>query len=209
LSGQDPAFPLVRSGWSTLAACTAVCALYSVTGAAGIWLLRRILAPGMATIAPTLGLPWLPVGIGVSGLLLFGARAWPGVFVGSCIVWGVVQGDVWGTVLIDAAGEALSIVLIARLLSAWHYRPSLSRYQDVLILIAAAALGRLVSSSIDIVDTLVAPWLDTRTGVRAVLEAAGVVRTGNALTVSSAVLAFAARWRRAERRRWRAGDDES
>lgn len=194
MSAQDPAFPLVRSGWSTLAACAAVCALYSVMGAAGIWLLRRILAPGMAAIAPTLGLPWLPVGIGVSGLLLFGTRAWPGVFVGSCIVWGVVQGDAWGTVLIDAAGEALSIVLIARMLSAWHYRPSLSRYQDVLILIAAAALGRLVSSSIDIIATLAAPWLDTRTSVRVVLEAAGVVRTGNALTVSSAVLALAARW---------------
>lgn len=194
LAAEDSVFPLVRRGWSTLAASLAVCAAYSTVGAAGIQLLHRILAPAMAAIAPTLGLPWLPVGIGVGGLLMFGTRAWPGVFVGSCIVWGVVQGDVWGTVLIDAAGETLSIVVITRLLIAWHYRPSVSRYQDALLLIFAAALGRLVSSGIDIGAVLAAPWLDTRTGVHVILEAAGVVRSGNSLTVSSAVLAFAARW---------------
>jgi len=186
LSAEDPVFPLVRRGWSTLAACLAVCAAYSAVGAAGIQLLHRILEPGMAAIAPTLGLPWLPVGIGVGGLLVFGTRAWPGVFAGSCIVWGVVQRDVWGTVLIDAAGETLSIVLITRMLVAWHYRPSVSRYQDALLLIFAAALGRLLSSGIDIGAAVAAPWLETRTTYHLVLEAAGVVRSGNSLTVSSA-----------------------
>lgn len=194
VTAEDSVFPLVRRGWSTLAAGLAVCAAYSAVGIAGIQLLHRIFEPGMAAIAPTLGLPWLPVGIGVAGLLVFGARAWPGVFAGSCIVWGVVQGDIWGTVLIDATGETLSIVLITRMLIAWHYRPSVSRYQDALLLIFAAALGRLLSSGIDIGVVLAAPFLDTRTGTHAILEAAGVVRSGNSLTVSSAVLAFAARW---------------
>ena len=155
-------FPLVGRRASTLTACIAVCAGYCVTGAAGLWLLNRIVTPVFAAVAPTLGVPWLAVGVGVGGLLVFGVRAWPGVFAGSCITWAIIQGDAWGPVLIDTVGESLSIVLIVRLLGAWRYQPSLPRYQDALILIAAAASGRLVSSGIDIFNALVAPWLDTR-----------------------------------------------
>lgn len=187
-------FPLVGPRTSTLTACIAVCAGYCVTGVAGLWLLNRIVTPVFAAVAPTLGVPWLAVGVGVAGLLVFGVRAWPGVFAGSCITWALIQGDAWGPVLIDAVGESLSIVLIARLLGAWRYQPALPRYQDALILIAAAATGRLVSSGIDIFVALVAPWLDTRPTAAAILAAAGVVRVGNALTLSSAILALAARW---------------
>jgi PAS domain S-box-containing protein len=193
-AAEDSTFPLARRRWSTLTVCIAVCAVYSALGAAGVSLMHRIFAPELATIAPTLGLPWLPVGIGVGGLLLFGTRAWPGVFAGSCIVWGLVQGDAWGPVLIDAVGETLSIVLIARLLIARHYRPALTRYQDAIILIVAAATGRLLSSGIDMLALIAAPWLDTRSAEQALIEAAGVIRNGNGLTVSSAALAFAARW---------------
>lgn len=187
-------FPLAGRRTSTLTACIAVCAGYCLTGVAGLWLLNRIVTPVYAAVAPTLGVPWLAVGVAVGGLLVFGVRAWPGVFAGSCITWALIQGDAWGPVLIDAVGETLSIVLIARLLRAWRYQPSLPRYQDALILIAAAATGRLVSSGIDIFDTLLAPWLDFRPTAPAILAAAGVVRVGNALTLSPAILTLAARW---------------
>jgi PAS domain S-box-containing protein len=179
---------------STLRACIAVCAGYCMTGMAGLWLLNRIVTPVFAAVAPTLGVPWLAVGVGVGGLLVYGVRAWPGVFAGSCITWAIIQGDAWGPVLIDSVGETLSIVLIARLLCAWRYQPSLPRYQDALILIAAAAIGRLLSSGIDVVNAIVAPWLDMRPTAPAILAAAGVVRIGNSLTLSPAILTMGGRW---------------
>jgi len=142
--------------------CFAVCAGYALAGAVGVWLLHHILRPDIAGVAPTLGVPWLAVGVGVAGLMLFGTRAWPGVFAGSCITWGVIQHDLWSAVLIDAAGETMSIVLIVWLFRIWDYRPSLERYQDALILVSAVALGRVVSSGFDILASIAAVWLDTR-----------------------------------------------
>ena len=179
---------------STLTACIAVCAGYALAGAVGVWLLHHILWPDMATVAPTLGVPWLAVGIGVAGLMLFGTRAWPGVFAGSCITWGVIQHDVWSVVLIDAAGESMSIVLIVWLFRVWDYRPSLDRYQDALILVAAVALGRVVSSSIDILASIAAVWLDTRPNAAVLKAAVGVGRSGDLLVVHPALFAFALRW---------------
>jgi len=179
---------------STLTACIAVCAGYTLAGAVGVWLLHHILRPDIAGVAPTLGVPWLAVGAGVAGLMLFGTRAWPGVFAGSCITWGVIQHDLWSAVLIDAAGETMSIVLIVWLFRIWDYRPSLERYQDALILVAAVALGRIVSSSFDMLASIAAVWLDTRPNAGVVMAAAGVGRSGDLLVVHPALFAFALRW---------------
>ncbi len=173
-----------------------MCAGYALAGAVGVWLLHHILGPdvGMATIAPTLGVPWLAVGAGVAGLMLFGTRAWPGVFAGSCITWGVIQHDVWGVVLIDAAGETASIVLIVWLFRIWGYRPSLERYQDALILVAAVAVGRVVSSGMDILASIAAVWLDTRPDAGVLQAAVGVGRSGDLLVVHPALFGFVLRW---------------
>ena len=160
----------------------------------GIWLLHYIVSPDIAGVAPTIGVPWLPVGIGVAGLMLFGIRAWPGIFVGSCLTWGLIQHDPWSAVLIDAAGESMSIVLIVWLLRVWEYRPTLNRYQDALILIAAVAVGRIVSSGINVLDSIASVWLDTRPNAAVVQAAAGVGRHGGFLVVNPALLALAARW---------------
>ncbi|MGO9423836.1 MAG: PAS domain S-box protein [Steroidobacteraceae bacterium] len=179
---------------STLTACIAVCAGYTLAGAVGVWLLHLILRPDIAGVAPTLGVPWLAVGAGVAGLMIFGTRAWPGVFAGSCITWGVIQHDLWSAVLMDAAGETVSIVLIVWLFRIWDYRPSLERYQDALILVAAVALGRIVSSSFDILASIAAVWMDTRPNAGVVEAAAGVGRSGELLVVHPALFAFALRW---------------
>ncbi len=171
-----------------------MCAGYALAGAVGVWLLHHILRPDIAGVAPTLGVPWLAVGVGVAGLMLFGTRAWPGVFAGSYITWGVIQHDLWSAVLIDAAGESMSIVLIVWLFRAWDYRPSLDRYQDALILVAAVALGRVVSSGVDILASIAAVWLDTRPNAAVVQAAAGVGRSGDLLVVHPALFTFALRW---------------
>ena len=81
---------------AAVACASAVVALsYALAAAPGMWLLHHAVGPDLAPLAPTLGVPWLPVGIAVAGLLLFGPRASPGVFLGSCLTWGVLQGDPW------------------------------------------------------------------------------------------------------------------
>ena len=179
---------------SIVSASAVVAAAYVAAAALGLWLLHYILAPDLATIAPTLGVPWLAVGIGVAGLLLFGVRAAPGVLVGSYVTWGVIQGDPWIPVLIDASGEVTSVAVIVWLLRSWDYRPSLERYQDALILVAAAAIGRLVSAGLDVVATFATAWVMTTPETRAILEQAGVYRDGNVFVVQPTLFAATARW---------------
>lgn len=186
---------LARFPWlSTLWACVAVGGAYTVAGALGVRYLKHVLVPILAGTAPSVGVPWLAVGIGVAGLMRYGQRAWPGVFVGSLITWGLVQGDPWIAVVVDGAGETLSIVLIVNLLRAWHYRPSLERYQDALVLIAAAGLGRLLSTLIDGGDAFAAVWWDTRPAAGLVMQAIGVERHGGMMVVKPALLNFLLRW---------------
>jgi PAS domain S-box-containing protein len=179
---------------STWAACLIVCIAYSLAGAAGVLFLQRILTPDLAGVAVSVGVPWLPVGLGVSGLLLFGRRAWPGVFAGSCVTWGVIQGDGWLIVLLGAASEAVSIVLIAWLLEVWRYRRSLERYQDALILIAAAALGRIVTSGADVIGLVAEVWAHLGPKSPLILDEAGVHRSGDVIFVTPALLMYGLRW---------------
>jgi PAS domain S-box-containing protein len=186
---------LTRLPWlATLWASVVVGSGYTLAGALGVRYLKHVLVPILAGTAPTVGVPWLAVGIGVAGLMRYGLRAWPGVFMGSLITWGVVQGDPWIAVVVDAAGETLSIVLIVKLLRAWNYRPGLERYQDALILIAAACLGRLLSSVIDGCDAFAAVWWDTRAAAGLVMNAIGVERHGDMMVVTPALMNFLLRW---------------
>lgn len=180
--------------FSTLTACLAVCAAYSLAGAAGVWLLQQILTPELASVAATIGMPWLAPGLGVAGLIVFGTRAWPGVFAGSCITWGIVQGDAWVMVLLGATAESLSVVLIAWLLKTWDYRASLVRYRDVLVLVGAAAIGRGVTSATDIIGLVGAVWLRTGPNSPLILDEAGVHRSGNLLILSPALFTYGLRW---------------
>jgi PAS domain S-box-containing protein len=189
---------LPRTTLQRLAAATVAIALvaiaYAAAGSFGVWLLHRILEPTLATMAPTLGVPWLAVGVGVAGVLLFGRRALPGVFIGSYFTWGVAQNDPWMPVLLDATGETASIALIVALLRTWDYRVSLARYQDALILVAAAALGRLLSASIDVVATFAAAWFMSTPETRSALEEAGVFRDGNVFVVHPTLFTATFRW---------------
>jgi len=174
-------------------AITVVALAYVAAAWAELLLLHRI-APAFETIAPEIGMPWLAVGTGVAGLIIFGARVWPGVFLGSLVTWGVLQGDPWSTALPDAAGEAASIVAISWLLKRWSYRPSLERYHDVLLLLLAAALGRLLSSAVDTVIVLATARYTTDPVVRSVIATTGVYFDGQVLVVHAQMLEFIVRW---------------
>ena len=179
---------------STLTASAVVCAAYVGAGWLGLSLLKWILAPGLEGLAQSIGVPWLAAGIGVTGLLVFGVRAWPGILAGCWITWGVIERDAWLPVLLGGVSEAISIVLIVWMLRAWKYRPSLERYQDVLILISAAALGRLVTSASDVIGLIGVAWTQVRTKSPLILDEAGISRIGDVLVVGPPLLLFALRW---------------
>ena len=109
-------------------------------------------APGTSEAA----VPWLAVGIGVTGILVGGARLWPALFAGSWLVFGGLLGHPPLIVTIDAAAEAASIVLTVRLLERFGFQRSFDRFRDPLVLLAAAAVGRLLAVVLDDAGVLIA-----------------------------------------------------
>ena len=89
---------------------------------------------------------WPPVGVGIAALVLYGTRLWPGIVIGDLLV-----GDYstpMRTVLGQTVGNTLEVVvaalLLRRLIGA---RTGLEQVGDVFALVAAAAVGTLVSAS--------------------------------------------------------------
>jgi PAS domain S-box-containing protein len=125
-------------------------------GRVGSYLLAVAILAGAYYAAAKLGLRlaylhgavtalWPPVGVGIAALVLGGARLWPGILVGDLLV-GDYSSPI-GTVLGQTLGNTLEVVLAAvvlrRLVGA---RVGLTRVVEVLALVAAAALGTLVSA---------------------------------------------------------------
>ncbi|HVH84839.1 MAG TPA: ATP-binding protein, partial [Steroidobacteraceae bacterium] len=104
-------------------------------------------------------LPWLADGVAISLMLAWGRRTWPGVFLGSIFVWGVLRGDPAIPVGVDAIGETLSVVIAVAILRAWHFRRQLDRLADPVILLGAALAGRAVAALADIGGVLAGAWL--------------------------------------------------
>ena len=89
---------------------------------------------------------WPPVGVGIAALVLYGTRLWPGIVIGDLLV-----GDYstpMGTVLGQTVGNTLEVVVAALLLRRLiGVRTGLERVGDVFALVAAAAVGTLISAS--------------------------------------------------------------
>jgi PAS domain S-box-containing protein len=130
---------------------------YVATSTATIWLAEH--AEASSLLAMSIVTPWFAIGVGVIGLMVGGLHLWPALFVGSWVVWGVVVGDPAVSVTSDAAVESGSIVLIAHLLSVWGFHRRFDRLRDPLILLAAATVGRVLDSVLDIANGFVLGWL--------------------------------------------------
>jgi PAS domain S-box-containing protein len=136
----------------TWVATVALFVAYVVPAAA---LLLYVVHFAAARVIPILfPLPWLSDGIAISLMLLWGTRTWPGVFLGSICIWGVVRGDPAILVGVDAIGETLSVVIAVKIMRALHFRRQLDRLADPLILFAAALAGRCVAAVADIIGTV-------------------------------------------------------
>ena len=130
--------PGTRSAGGYLLAVVALAAVYY--GAAKLGL-RLAYLDGAVTAL------WPPVGVGIGALTLFGPGLWPGVVVGDLLV-----GDYstpLGTVLGQATGNTLEVLIAALLLRRLvGGGVGLTRVVQVLVLVACAAVGTLVSACV-------------------------------------------------------------
>ena len=89
---------------------------------------------------------WPPVGVGIAALVLYGTRLWPGIVIGDLLV--ADFSSPLGTVLGQTVGNTLEVVVAAVLLRRLiGNRTGLERVGDVFALVAAAAVGTLISAS--------------------------------------------------------------
>jgi diguanylate cyclase (GGDEF)-like protein/PAS domain S-box-containing protein len=101
---------------------------------------------------------WLPTGIAVAALLRWGNRYWPGIFAGALITnFSIDVSPLLDTCI--AIGNTLGPLLSVWLLRRLKFQGALDRPHDILLLIATAAIGMLVSagggvSSLVIFDVL-------------------------------------------------------
>jgi len=113
-----------------------------------------------ARVASSLfSMPWLADGVAISLMLLWGTRVWPGVFLGSIFIWGVIRGDPAILVGVDAVGETLSVIIAVRILRAGHFRRQMDRLADLVLLLGAGLAGRAVAGLADIIGTICGAWL--------------------------------------------------
>nr|WP_165794868.1 EAL domain-containing protein [Solimicrobium silvestre] len=91
-------------------------------------------------------LVWLPTGIAVASLLLWGRSVWPGIFLGAVLV-NFSIGSTWLLASGIAVGNTLAPLLTVALLRRSEFHAVFDRKKDVGTFILAACLGMLVSAS--------------------------------------------------------------
>ncbi len=89
---------------------------------------------------------WPPVGVGIAALVLYGPRLWPGIVIGDLLA--ADYSSPIGTVLGQTVGNTLEVVVAAIILRRLiGGRTGLERVGDVFALVAAAAVGTLISAA--------------------------------------------------------------
>jgi PAS domain S-box-containing protein len=116
---------------------------------------RVVLLAGFYAVAGKLGLAlslgndrvsvfWPPTGIAVAGLVLWGLRCWPGVFLGALAV-NLLDGSPFATAAGIGVGNTVAPVAAVYLLRYLDFRPSLSRLRDT---VSLAVGGGLIAMTI-------------------------------------------------------------
>ncbi|MEB3283471.1 MAG: diguanylate cyclase [Lyngbya sp.] len=101
-------------------------------------------------VGGTVTLVWLPAGIGLAALLIYGYRLWPGIFCG-VVLANLSFSLPISTIVGMATGSSLGGVAGAYLLRKRHFHPELNRIKDALNLIVhGAGFSPIISSLIDV-----------------------------------------------------------
>src|SRR5262249_28614342 len=138
-------------------------AAYAVAGWLGLWL---AIPPGYVTAL------WPASGVGVAGVLMGGARVWPGIWLGSCVVniWTAWDTSHAAALLTSiaipssiGAGATAQALLGASLVRRWGGFPSpLTQARDIgIFLLLGGPLSCLVTATVGVTTLAViaqSPW---------------------------------------------------
>jgi len=153
ISGNDQGHK--RWFWSSLVLAIA----FVVTAALELDLVRATGASDPVLVEWLL-LPWAPLGIAVSIMLICGnSRSWPGVFFGSLTI-NLITGMPAGLILTQALASSLSAVAIFTLLRRWHFNPAIERWQDSLVLWSASAIMAVAMAACGISGLLASGYFE-------------------------------------------------
>ncbi len=94
---------------------------------------------------------WLPTGIAVAALLMWGRSIWPGIYLGAFLV-NLSIGSPWPLALGIAVGNTLGPLLTVQWLNRVAFRPGFTRQKDVGLFILAAGLGMAISATLGITN---------------------------------------------------------
>ncbi|MDJ0507889.1 MAG: MASE1 domain-containing protein [Crocosphaera sp.] len=101
-----------------------------------------------AYIAPL----WLPAGIALTALLIYGEKIWLGIFIGDALLR-LMLGFGWPLALVYAVGGSLSAIFALKLLRWFHFSPRLTRIYDITVLVFLAAMvAPLLKATITVVS---------------------------------------------------------
>jgi PAS domain S-box-containing protein len=157
LSADMPDTPVskMRWYWASLLLATG----FIVTGVLELDLVRAAGA-AEATLLEWFLLPWAPLGIAVSVMLICGnARSWPGAAVGSLVVNATAHLPA-AMLISQASGNVLCAVAIFTLLRRWHFNPAIERWQDSVVLWLVSAILAVVLAGVAILGIVAAGWLE-------------------------------------------------
>src|SRR6185503_12648100 len=146
---------------------------------------------------PVASIVWLPVGVGVAFLYLFGLRFWPGILIGDLLAndYGALP---LGTALAQTAGNLLEVVGITLLLRAFVPRGDpLASVRGLGLMLVAIVAGTTVSATIGSLSL----WLGDVIAGDEILRVWRTWWLGDA-TGALIVLPLALAWARPPRARW-------
>jgi PAS domain S-box-containing protein len=138
------------------------CLLLAVGCFAGIAVsvtLARFIDPRVGVSGSRMAVPSLLVGVSTAGLLLGGARLWPGIGFGALVGSFVLMHQPWPLAIYFAAETTVVALLIRELLSRWRFGRAFDRWRDPLLLFAAAIFGGSVIPMLDFTGLVTYQWL--------------------------------------------------
>jgi diguanylate cyclase (GGDEF)-like protein/PAS domain S-box-containing protein len=96
-------------------------------------------------------LVWLPTGIAVAALLLWGRSVWPSIYLTAFLV-NLSIGSPWYLAAGIAVGNTLAPLLTVAWLKRLHFHPDFDHQKDVASFISASSLGMLASAACGVIN---------------------------------------------------------
>ncbi len=191
---KDASTPTIDRSAAVYAARCMLLAVACFAGLTASVVLTRITDPHVdMNNSARLAVPSLLVGVGVAALILGGKRLWPGIAMGALLGMSVLFHEPLAYSIYYGGLMTVAILTTVELLTLWRFSRAFDRWQDPLLLFAAAIIGGCAISAFDFVGIMTYQWL--RPGEFAPTLAALITNAAGATPVVTGVfLAALARW---------------